>query len=160
VWHEFFAASAVASAAILGLLFVAMALHVREIEKSPVLQLRTRVNLQALAALVVASLVVLLPGQALWVLGAELMAILVVYLLLVVSGAIRLSRELHGIPRASIRRLVTQNTLLLFLFAAAVSLIVGSGPGLYLVAPVVLLALPVTIYNTWNTLFAPEAAHD
>jgi hypothetical protein len=42
--------------------------------------------------------------------------------------------------------------------AAAISLIAGRGPGLFLEAPVALIALPVTIFNTWRVLIVPEGA--
>jgi modulator of FtsH protease len=157
MWHDFFAASAVASAAILGLLFVAMTLHVSTIAQSAVMQVRSRFSIQALVGLVLLALVVLLPGQANWVLGSELMAILVVYLVFLVFGLVGIAGKFKGVPRASLIPLLTQNSLLLLLLAGAVSLIAGIGPGLYLIVPVVLFALPVTIYNTWNTLFSPEA---
>lgn len=157
LWHDLFAASASASAALLGLLFVAMSLHVREIQSSPVLRLRARVNLQALAALVGVSLLVLVPGQSNTLLGTELIAVLAIYIPLVLWSASRLSGELGGLPPAVTRRLAAQHTILLLQLGAAASLIAGQGPGLFLEAPVILLGLPVTTFNTWNVLFAPEA---
>ncbi|HET9782833.1 MAG TPA: hypothetical protein VFR33_13760 [Candidatus Dormibacteraeota bacterium] len=159
-WHDLFAASASASAALLGLLFVAMSLHVREIQKSPILRLRARVNLQALAALVAVALLVLLPGQPNWLLGVELIVVLAVYLPLVFWSTSTLSRELGGLPESVGTRLLVQHLLLLLQVAAALSLIAGQGPGLFLEAPVFLLGLPVTTFNTWNVLFAPEAGRD
>lgn len=150
-------AAAAASAALLGLLFVAVTLRLGEIEANPLLRLRARVNLQALAALLTVSLAGLIPDQgAVW-LGTELIVIVVGYFSLILRGSLRTSRELSGLPAAVRLRLTLQNALLLFQVAAGLSLIAGGGPGLYLEAPLLLLAIPVVVtFNSWNILFAPE----
>jgi hypothetical protein len=156
VWHELFFAAATAAAALLGLIFVAISLHMREIEDKPTLRFRARINLQALGAILTVSLLAMLPGQGAFWLGAELLAIAVAYVVLVAVGVLRTSREVHGLPADVRFRTVLQNSMLILQFAAGASLIIGRGPGLYLEAPVVLLSLPVTIFNAWNILFAPE----
>jgi hypothetical protein len=156
-WHDMFTAAAAASAGLLGLLFVAMSMHLVEIERSPTLRLRGRVNLQALAAILSVSLAGLIPGQGREWLGIELIAIVLVYFMLIVVGARRTSREVNGLPADVRFRLTLQNALLLFQVASGVSLILGSGPGLYLEAPLLLFAIPVVItFNSWNIVFAPE----
>lgn len=50
----------------------------------------------------------------------------------------------------------TPNLLVLLAVAAGVSLIVGKGPGLYLEAPMLVVAIPVVLFNVWSLLFAPE----
>ena len=156
-WHDLFTAAAAASAALLGLLFVAVTLRLNNIEGNPLLRLRARVNLQALAALLTVSLAGLIPGQgAVW-LGVELVGIALGYITLILRGSLRTSHEVNGLPRAVRVRLMLQNALLLFQVAAGVSLIVGAGPGLYLEAPLLLFAIPVVVtFNSWNILFAPE----
>ena len=156
-WHDLFVATAGAAAALLGLIFVAVSLHLREVEREPAIRQRVRVNLQALAAILVISLCGLLPGQGnLW-LGIELALVVVVYSALIAIGTWRASRDAGGLPADSLRRLLVQNVTLvpLQLFAAA-SLLAGWGPGLYLEAPVLLIGLPITLFNCWNVIFAPE----
>jgi hypothetical protein len=155
-WHELFVATATAAAALLGLIFVAISFHMREIETRPTLRLRARLNLQALGAVLTVSLAALLPGQGPRWLGAELLAIAFAYFGLVVAGWRRTAREIHGLPADVRFRVLLQNSVLILQIAAGVSLMIGRGPGLYLEAPMVLLALPVTIFNAWNIVFARE----
>ena len=51
-------------------------------------------------------------------------------------------------------RLVAQNAVLLLQLAAGVSLMIRRTRGLYLKAPVVLIALPSTLSNAWNIVLA------
>jgi len=155
-WHELFVATATAAAALLGLIFVAISLHMREIETRPTLRLRARLNLQALGSVLTASLAALLPGQGPRWLGVELLAISFAYLGLVAVGCLRTAREIQGLPADVRFRVLLQNSVLILQVAASVSLMTGRGPGLYLEAPMVLLALPVTIFNAWNIVFARE----
>lgn len=156
-WHDLFTAAAAASAALLGLLFVAVTLRLREVEGNPVIRLRARVNLQALAALLTVSLAGLIPGQGPVWLGVELILIVLGYFTLILRGSLRTSHEINGLPAAVRFRLTVQNALLLFQVAAGVSLIVGAGPGLYIEAPFLLFVIPVVVtFNAWNILFAPE----
>ncbi len=156
LWHDFFVSGATAAAALLGLFFVAMSLHLQQVESHPVLRNRARINLQALASLLVGCLCVLIPGQANAWLGAELIANTGVYLLLAVNGVAGARRSVGRLPRDVWFRLTSENTVTLLIIAAGVSLIVGRGPALFMEAIAILIGLPVVTYNAWNVLFAPE----
>ena len=52
---------------------------------------------------------------------------------------------------------VTFSLYIAFLaLAAGISLMAGSGPGLYLTVPVILYALPASGWMAWQVVFAPE----
>ena len=153
--HDGLEPAATAAAALLGLIFGAISLRMREIETRPTLRLRARLNLQALGAVLTVSLAAL-PDQSPRWLGAKLLAIACAYLALVAVGWRRTAREIHGLPADVRFRKLFQNPVLILQIAAGVSLMIGRGPGLYLEAPTVLLSLPVTIFNAWNIVFAPE----
>lgn len=156
-WHDLFLATAGAAAALLGLIFVAVSLHPHDVERQPAVRLRVRVNLQALAAILALSLCALLPGQGGVMLGVELLLVTAVYVALIVGGSLRTARMAGGLPATTVHRLWAQNTPLLALqVAAGLSLIYGWGPGLYLEAPLLVIGLPVTLFNCWNVLFASE----
>lgn len=160
-WHDLFLATAGAAAALLGLIFVAVSLHPRDVEDQPPIRLRVRVNLQALAAILALSLCALLPGQSASALGVELLLVTAVYVALILGGSLRTARTAGGLPAVTVRRLWVQNAPLLTLqVAAALSLISGWGPGLYLEAPLLLIGLPITLFNCWNVLFATERRAD
>jgi len=73
-WQGFYAAVLAASAALEGLLFVALSVNVRAILRSPTSTARAREVLGQLLALLILAVLVLIPGQDGRVLGAELIA--------------------------------------------------------------------------------------
>jgi len=48
------------------------------------------------------------------------------------------------------------NALVLLTMAAGISLTLGKGPGIYLMAPQFILVLPAMLFSVWSLLFAPE----
>ena len=155
-WHDFFAATSTASAALLGLFFVAISLHMNEVEAHPILRNRARINLQALALLLAACLCVLLPGQSNQWLGLELIAVIAVYWTLGAMGVVHTRAALGRLPGRLWLRLISQNSLGILTVAAGVSLLIRQGPGLYLEAPVVVIGLLAATLNAWNVIYGPE----
>ena len=74
-WREFGVAFVSASAALLGLVFVVVSLHVRAVVDDPVLRHRAEIVLGLLAMTLAASATLLIPGQSRQALGLELMPI-------------------------------------------------------------------------------------
>jgi hypothetical protein len=74
-WTDLFVASAGASAALTGLLFVAVSVNIEDILKNPGLPARALQTLLLLLGAVVVSLVGLIPGQSTTALGIELLAL-------------------------------------------------------------------------------------
>jgi hypothetical protein len=78
-WHDFAVALVSASAALLGLVFVVVSLHLRAVVEDPVLRRRAEITLGLLATTLAASAALLIPGQSREALGLELMPIALVY---------------------------------------------------------------------------------
>jgi modulator of FtsH protease len=74
-WTDLFVASAGASAALTGLLFVAVSVNIHDILKYEGLPARALQTLLLLLSAVVVSLVGLIPGQSTTALGAELLGV-------------------------------------------------------------------------------------
>jgi modulator of FtsH protease len=74
-WRDFGVALVSASAALLGLIFVVVSLHLRAVVDDPVLRRRAEVMLGLLAMTLAASAAMVLPGQSREALGLELMPI-------------------------------------------------------------------------------------
>lgn len=155
-WHDIFVAVATAAAALLGLFFVAISLHPAEVDRHPFLRNRARVNLQALAALMTVSLAVLIPSQSNQWLGAEFLLVTFVYLFLALRGMLSARGKAGSIPRDVAFRFGAINAGMLFQIVAGISLLAGGGPGLYLEAPVLLLAMPAATFNAWTVIYGPE----
>ena len=154
-WHDLYVALATTFGALLGLVLVAISIHIHEVEENPILRQRARATIQALASLVTLALCVLIPGQGTFWLGIEFVAIMVAYLGLLVAG-IRTTRRVAGGFPTNVWLRFTPNAVALFTIAGGVSLIADSGPGLYLLLPTVLLGVPSATFNLWSLLFAPE----
>src|SRR5262249_60153421 len=87
-WHDYFLATSGASAALAGLLFVAISLHIRYIATGPVYRNTSRGSVIGLVNVLVLSLVALVPQPAGW-LGLELVGIAAAFI--AVYGAYELA---------------------------------------------------------------------
>jgi hypothetical protein len=150
-WSDLFVAAAGASAALAGLLFVAVSINVERILALPGVPERALQALLQLLAVVVVSLMVLAPGQSNTALGLELLAVatplLAGSLVLTVRG-LRAGREGSG---AAIRLSVVLAGTAPFAIGG-ISLIAESGGGLYWVLAGTALALIGAVLNAWVML--------
>jgi modulator of FtsH protease len=155
-WHEFAAALASASGAIAGLVFVAVSVNARTVLADRFHGRRAGSTFLILLAVLAFSIVLLFPGQGRVAVGAEAV-IAGAALELRAAGTVavlraRTSRE----GWASWAVAVTGNLLVL---AGGVSLLAGTGGGLYLVASGLVIVLIRAVYDIWR-LFTAASAPD
>jgi hypothetical protein len=149
-WQTFYATIAGATAALAGLLFVALSLHLRAIITNPALLGQAREALGGFLSILVLAILVLIPGQGRHLLGAELIA----------SGFVLVFFSVH-LQRQTLRHLPAQHRLHLVLhlapinlgtamiLIAGISLLLGQGGGLFWLMPTVLLYLLNALNNAW-----------
>jgi hypothetical protein len=151
-WHDLFAAVASASAALAGLLFVAISINLRQILAVPVLPVRAATSLGALVVALVASILILVPGQSRTVLGAELLVCAVPAWLATTYGYVRFgrakqqSRLQYGIDLAIAQLAVVP------IAGAGVSLVAGMGGGLYWLVPALIFVFISAAVKGWVLL--------
>jgi hypothetical protein len=151
-WSDLFVASAGASAALTGLLFVAVSINIERILGFEGLPERAVQTLALLLGVVVVSVVGLIPGQTRTVLGVELLAVG-----LVVTAFIgRQLRTTRPTPEEPAGRLIVRLVLMAagtlpFVLGGA-SLWAEAGGGLYWVAAGIIFALVGSIANAWVLL--------
>jgi phage shock protein PspC (stress-responsive transcriptional regulator) len=151
-WHDFFLATAGAAAALTGLLFVALSLHIRYIVTDPIYRPMARGNLGALVMVLMLSLLALARQPALW-LGVEVAAACLLYL--VVAGGHQLyslQRKRWRLTRSGLIRSGTGYVLTIAGVINGLGLAFGTGPGLYLLAVLILLTTLWTLWDAWNLL--------
>jgi hypothetical protein len=150
-WHDFFMGSLGASAALTGLLFVAISMNLSAILKYPHLPGRAAASLTVLISVLVVSTFALAPGQSMRVLGLEI----------AVSGALAVLIALLCSTRKrspSEPLWWTLEPLILLqlpgwaLLAGGLSLWAGGGGGFYWVLAGTILAFVVAALNSWVLL--------
>jgi hypothetical protein len=150
-WTDLFVASAGASAALTGLLFVAVSLNIKDILENEVLPARALQTLLLLLSAVVVSLVGLVPGQSAMALGVELLVFALGFggwaIVLAVRSMEGTRQYIHPLFHFG---LITPGTVPPMI--GAVSLIAHSGGGLYWTAGGIVGALLGAAVNAWVLL--------
>jgi hypothetical protein len=150
-WENFFVAAAGASAAMTGLLFVAVSINLQRILSFPQLPGRAAETLIGLASVLVISLFGLTPGQSTAAFGAELTGTA----LLVSATSIWL--QVRGYDRTQPRhwivsRVAAATVPSLGYVAAGAALLSGARGGIYVLVPGTLLCFTGGLINAWVLL--------
>ena len=159
-WSEFNVAMVGATAALAGLLIVAMSVNIGEIMKTATLPSRAAAAIATLVVAIVATALGLVPGQPYWLYGLEVLAATLVACVLEVHAM----RTIIGEPGTSAGARVAKSVVGLLPLAAfltgGVLLIVGGagaglavvGAGLAFIAAGSVLAVATAILYAWIVL--------
>jgi hypothetical protein len=155
-WRDFFLALATATAALLGLMFVAMSVRANEIGTSPTLRKRAQISIQGMATVLIVSLLALIPGM-----GSLLFAVALVLLTLAdvsvyVTATGRVMRQVGRQSMGAWIRTAANGIGTVFTIGAAISLSLNRGGGLYLLVPSLLLVLGLWCIAAWHLIVPPE----
>ena len=151
-WHDFFLASAGAAAALTGLLFIGLSLHVRYIASSSTHRNMARGSLIGLVLVLVASLIVLIPESPTWM-GLQLAGLNVAYIVFVGGYQLSIYRRMQWrVPTGSILRQGLGIVLALLGVLGGATLAAQSGGGLYIAAVVVTAIVVWNLRNAWALL--------
>jgi hypothetical protein len=163
LWRDFNVSLVAASAGLLGLLFVALSIHVRA------LSARGNAELRAVARTVFLGYVVSLAigflalvPQSLSAFGYELVAVILAAALPFAAAA-RSGLRATGVGydrRVTVLQFVAGFALFAVSIAAAIGVIVGEGAALYFVAGIGVLSLVWGVFNTWELIFRVRRADD
>jgi len=150
-WHDLFVATAGASAALAGLVFVAVSINLDRILKLEGVPERALETVILLVGALVVSVIALIPEQSHQALGAELL----VFSLLLCLFVARLPRirATGNEPRAGLvgRWTIRLTGTLLFLIGS-ISLLACAGGGLYWIVAGILFAIVGAVANAWVLL--------
>ena len=129
-WHDYFTTVGAGAAALTGLVFVAMTLHLDEIINNPVHRHRARTILAGLTAVFIRCALVLMGGQDAQAVAVELIVVLVV-VEMILYRSIRLAAQ--AADNAVLLRAIGSFACLVLEQAGAVVLFFGFSWGLYVV---------------------------
>lgn len=156
LWREFNVSLVAASAGLLGLLFVALSIHVRA------LSARGNDELRAVARTVFLGYVVSLAigflalvPQSLSAFGYELVAVILAAALPFAAAA-RSGLRATGVGydrQVTVLQFVAGFALFAVSIAAAIGVVVGEPAALYFVAGIGVLSLVWGVFNTWELIF-------
>jgi len=148
-WHDFAVALVGASAALLGLVFVVVSLHLRAVVDDPVIRRRAEIMLGLLATTLAASAALLIPGQSRKALGIELMLIALVYISLSTLVTFHATHSPRGVSRDRLARFFLGELSVVLVFAGGLGLLVHALGGAYLVGAGVVLGLLSAMLAIW-----------
>ena len=153
-WHDFFVGSVGASAALTGLLFVAISINLEQILKYPYLPGRAAGSLGVLVCALVVACCGLAPGQGIRTLGIEVAgAGAVVTFQAIWVSARRIGEQDDVDPFAwRLERLLILLLPGLAFLGGGLSLVAGGGGGLYWILAATVLAFVVAAVNAWVLL--------
>jgi hypothetical protein len=151
-WTDFFVAGAGASAALAGLVFVAVSINVDRILRFQGLPERALATVLLLLSVLLVSLIGLIPGQSRAALAGELLGVGLAFAVVILgltgrSMASRDGRRVHAFSRWLLGGLGTVPVVL-----GAVSVLAEAGGGLYWVAAGIVLATTGAVANAWVLL--------
>jgi modulator of FtsH protease len=149
-WHDFFVATAGASAALVGFIFVGVSISLKQILSFPKLPSKTLESLLLPVVVLLVSCCGLVPDQSPWVLGMELLVLGLATSVI----ALRLGWIMLGLTPArykhSYRISLALTQLTIFPYWLTGSLVIATGwAGMYWIVPAILLSFIKTVYDAW-----------
>lgn len=152
-WEAFFAAEVAAAGALTGLVFVGLSINLSRILSGAGLSGWAAEALIVLMGTLIVSSLVLVPGQSVNLLGAELFIVgLVIWLLVTRIQLQALNRhEYQTRDQVTIRILLGQLATLPFIIAA-ISILVGFGGGLYWIVLGIVFSYVAALISAWVLL--------
>ena len=151
-WDNFFVAEAGASAALLGLLFVAVSINLAKILQYPQLPSRAAEALIALMTVLLVASACLVPGQSTVALGVEVGAIGAIAWVSTLYMQIREPHQPDAKRYWLVNRIVLAQLASLPIIVGGVSLLVERGGGLYWLVPGVAFAFVEAVFGAWVLL--------
>jgi hypothetical protein len=157
-WHDYFLMVGGGAAALTGLVFVAMTLHLEEITSNPVHRHRARTILAGLTAVFIRCALVLMGGQGAQAVAVELIAVLVVVEFILYNS---IRQALRSADTSVLLRTIGSFACLLLEQAGALVLFFGAAWGLYVVGIGMMSSFVFMVTGAWLLLVgvgAQEAA--
>jgi len=150
-WENFFVAEAGASAALAGLLFVAIAINLTRILQFPELPTRAVEALLSLLSVLVVATFALVPAQSARAYGFEIGGTGLTIWAFQLVALTRNWKEAHPRAKSASRVLLNQLPQLPFL-ATGIFLVTGHPHGIYWVVPGTLLSFAAGLFGAWVLL--------
>lgn len=152
-WDNFFFAQVGASAALVGLIFVAVSINLTKILASRHLPNRALEALIFLLIILVVASLMLVPDQSISLLGIEILATALIFWTVTLRIDVRIWQrtETQYRPAMRLNMGLNQLTVLLYVIAGIATLVWGAG-GIYWLVPSILLSYIKALLDAWVLL--------
>jgi hypothetical protein len=152
-WANFFIAEVGASAALAGLVAVAISINLARILSFPQLPARAAESLVMLTGALMLASLGLMPGLSLAMFGIEVLTIGLVIIVVTLNNQLKSFQPVEGLTQFKrILRAAVSVAVGLPLLVSGVLLLLGFGGGLYWAGVGVLIALAAGVWNAWVLL--------
>jgi len=151
-WHDLFVAIAGASAALTGLLFVAVSINLTRILQFDFLPTRAVETLSIMIGLLMLSVIILIPGQTRTLLGAEILTLGVALAAILLPKRLLMRRNKDEPLAWTITPIAIVVCGSLPMVIAGASVVAAGGGGLYWLVPGIVLGFTGAIVNAWILL--------
>jgi hypothetical protein len=148
-WHDYFVMVGGGAAALTGLIFVAMTLHLDEITTNPVHRHRARTILMGLTAVFIRCGLVLMGGQSFQAVAVEIVVVLSVVEFLLYSS---IRQAMRSADRGVLWRTIGSFACLVLEEAGAIILFFGNAWGLYVVGLGMMSSFIFMVTGAWLLL--------
>lgn len=150
-WHDFFVMLGGAAAALTGLVFVALSLHVDRVAADPFHRFRAGVSLAGLSSVVFVSGAVLVPTQSHEAVGIEVILVSAFFVWLNVTGGRHRAPLLPGRGNPPTRLLYGLTVTIVYTIAG-VALIFGIGSGFLILGAALANSMAASIKTAWDLM--------
>ena len=155
-WAEFLAVAAGVAATLTGLIFVAVSINLARILEFPGLAERAAETIVQLLGAMIISLIALVPGQSVLLLGVELAVAGAILWFLQTRLQLRSLKHLRSLEENARRRpiftIVFAQLAAVPFFVAGIALALGTLGGLYWLVPGLIFSMTVGVATAWVLL--------
>jgi hypothetical protein len=149
LWHDYFAVVGTGAAALTGLVFVAMTLHLDDITRDPVHRHRARTILTGLTAVFIRCALVLMGGQNGQAIAIEIIGVLVVVEVILYNS---IRQAIRSADNGVLWRTIGSFACLVLEQIGAVILFTGNAAGLYVVGLGMMSSFIFMVTGAWLLL--------
>ena len=150
-WHDFFVMLGGAAAALTGLVFVALSLHLDRVAADPFHRFRAGVSVAGLSSVVFVSGFVLVPAQPHQAVGIEVILVSAFFIWLNLAGGRHRAPLLAGQGRPPTRLLYGLAVTIVYTIAG-IALFFGSGAGFLILGAALANTMAVSIKTAWDLM--------
>jgi hypothetical protein len=149
LWHDYFAVVGTGAAALTGLVFVAMTLHLDDITRDPVHRHRARTILTGLTAVFIRCALVLMGGQNGQAIAIEIIGVLVVVEVILYNS---IRQAIRSADNGVLWRTIGSFACLVLEQIGAVILFAGNAAGLYVIGLGMMSSFIFMVTGAWLLL--------